>query len=183
MTKPWTYTTIAELPLWIRAAMLFIVMSLPGAGALAIGYAVSGTQGVATAAVAVGVCFASGLIALVVTHLFTQAGQFLWGVLAGAGIRSVLPLVALALVHLLVPLLENAGFVYYLVFFYLLVLGVETKLSLPVEQLRQPAKPVPSSRASNESSSDESSGDEPSGHESAGDEEHGSSRARETTQG
>lgn len=109
-----------------------------------VGWGLSGWPGVAAVAVAGGICWASGSVALLASHACRQPDHFLLGVLLGMLTRMGVPLAFGLVIHLRRGPLTEAGFLYYLLVFYLCVLAVETVLSLPPEttiQDNSPPKP------------------------------------------
>ncbi|HVJ67431.1 MAG TPA: hypothetical protein VM510_05570 [Caulifigura sp.] len=88
-----------------------------------------GWQVTRVAGLAAGVCWASGVLALVSTGLLTRAKQPLTGVLSGVLFRTGGPLAALA-VGTAVPALAQAGFPGQLVIYFLIMLVAETVLAI-----------------------------------------------------
>jgi len=129
-----------DLQEWLRSLdfparfrVLTAVVALAGTMVIPVGLAAAGPMGAAAALAAGGICLFSGLVALLLAELCRSPELFLWGVLGGMAIRMVLPLGAAALVYYRVEGLANAGFVYYLIPFYLIVLATETVLTLPTD--------------------------------------------------
>jgi hypothetical protein len=83
------------------------------------------------AGLAAGVCWVSGVLALVSTAMLTRAKQPLAGVLSGVLFRTCGPLAALA-VGTAVRSLAQAGFPGQVVVFFLVTLATETFLALRV---------------------------------------------------
>ncbi|MFW6124579.1 MAG: hypothetical protein ACOC46_00410 [Pirellulales bacterium] len=107
-----------------------VVVSAAAAGGV-IGLMTAGWTGLAAALTAAGVCLAAGAVALVIAHACRAPNRLLFGVLLGMGVRTIAPLAVAFFVEYQCEGLANAGFLYYLVFFYLLTLAVETALALP----------------------------------------------------
>jgi len=122
---------LREMGFPARLRVLTAVVALVGVVAIPVGLATAGPMGAAAALAAGGICLFSGVVALLVAELCRVPELFLWGVLGGMGVRMALPLAAAALVHYRAEGLANAGFMYYLVPFYLIVLVTETVLTLP----------------------------------------------------
>jgi hypothetical protein len=101
--------------------------------------------GVTAASLAAGVCLASAAVALLMSHSLRYAAGGVAGVLLPMIVRTGLPLVLILIVRVRGQVLVEAGFVYYLVGFYLLALAVEVPMSLPVA-----AKSQQSAKGSNQ---------------------------------
>lgn len=122
---------INTLKLPARLAILGAVIAAMLVVAIPIALATSGWLGVAAAVVAAVVCKVSGGLALVVAYVARTPDRLLWGVLGAMVVRLMIPLGVAFIVEFHVEALANAGFVYYLVPFYLLTLAAETPLALP----------------------------------------------------
>jgi hypothetical protein len=117
---------------------------LPFAAALAwLGNSRSGEIGVAAAAIALGVCWVSGSLALVCTFVGQRLGAAIHGVLVGMIFRMGLPLVTGIALQRNNPPLADAGVLLMILGLYLVALLVETLLSLRfVPRSVSPAKSV-----------------------------------------
>jgi hypothetical protein len=89
-----------------------------------------GSQGVVAAAVAAGVCLASGIAALAATAAFRNTPSQLTGVFLAMLLRTGVPLAAAITLTNASPMLARAGLFGTMVVFYLLTLAVETVLSV-----------------------------------------------------
>ena len=96
-----------------------------------IGWYVSGTFGLVTAAVAAGCCLPGAILALFVGDLLQGAAFALQRLLLGMMFRMGIPLALALAIDLAGGRLADTGFLYYLAAFYPFVLGVETVLSIP----------------------------------------------------
>ncbi|MEN6406709.1 MAG: hypothetical protein ABFC77_09575 [Thermoguttaceae bacterium] len=99
--------------------------------AVLIGRHFSGGTGVAAASLAAGACGVSAVLALLTSHWIAGVNVGAAAMLLPMMIRIAPPLLVALAVRLRGPGLVEAGFVYYLISFYLLALGVELPLSLP----------------------------------------------------
>jgi hypothetical protein len=88
------------------------------------------------AGAAVGVCSAGALLAIWINYFLCDPKYALTALLLGMAVNMGVPLAFAVAVQLLGGPLSQAGFLYYLVFFYLLTLGVKTILCLPLPQQR-----------------------------------------------
>jgi hypothetical protein len=86
------------------------------------------------AGVAAGLCLAGALLSLGIHYIFRDPQSVLISTLLGMGINMGIPLVFGAAIQLRGGPLSQAGFLYYLVLFYLLTLAVKTMLTLPLRQ-------------------------------------------------
>ena len=112
-----------------RVLVLTGAMVIVCALLLPIAYQWKGSPGGWSAAIAGGVCWISGLIALWLVRKDedpTSVGRMLWGMLPRMGI----PLAACLGVHIHGGTLAKSGFVYYILVFYLVMLAVETGLMI-----------------------------------------------------
>lgn len=121
----------APRPLVACAAAIAIAVLLL-AGVLApVGYWYYGWAGVLSVVAAGLLCGLTGLVALWIGRRCQVQGQAISGVLVAMGIRMGIPL-AICLVLAVRGRADSlAGFVYFLLVFYLVTLGVETWCSLP----------------------------------------------------
>jgi hypothetical protein len=114
-----------------RLAALAILILLSWGGVI---FAIPGNRGgvgMAAASLAAGVCLASSAAALWISEMVDNSPNALMGVVLPMVSRVGLPLSLAAAVRLFGQGLVEAGFVYYLIGFYLLALMVELPMSLP----------------------------------------------------
>jgi hypothetical protein len=117
---------------------------MPFAAGLAwFGYRRAGTEGVAAAAIAFGVCWLSGSLALVATFVGQRLGAAIPGVLVGMIFRMGLPLITGMALQRNSPPLAAAGVFLMILGLYLVGLLVETLLSLQlVPRTNRAPRPV-----------------------------------------
>lgn len=96
-----------------------------------IGWMRFGSWAFAASAVAAGFCLAGGVPALLFSRLFRGKEVLIFGVLLAMGFRMAAPLAGVILLRLSGGPLVKAGFLHYLLGFYLVTLTVETALSVP----------------------------------------------------
>ena len=104
--------------------------------------------GVAAASLAAGLCLTSAAVALLISHALrdpaNSPANSVVGMLLPMMVRTGLPLLLALIVRIRGPRLVEAGFVYYLIGFYLLAWVVALPMSLPhVEQWRQSSAGLP----------------------------------------
>jgi hypothetical protein len=115
----------------VRATILAGILLVVLAAVAPVALHLRGGLGVLTAAVAAAVCLIGADLALGISALF-HGPRHVWGSLLGSmAARSGAPLIVGVGVHLYGGPLAEAGFLYYLLVFYLVALAVETYLSLP----------------------------------------------------
>lgn len=85
-----------------------------------------GQLGLLATLVAAGVCFAAGMLALIVTDVFKGLGNPLAGLLASILVRTGLPLVAGVAIHANGGYLADSGTFGAILVFYLVTLTAET---------------------------------------------------------
>jgi hypothetical protein len=108
---------------WLAALLaVAFVVSAPLACLL------QGGIGVAAAAAAAACVFVSSALGLVVGELFRKSDDALLAMVLGMVIRMSLPLAACVVVQLSGGSLASAGFVFYVLFFYMVGLAVDTCL-------------------------------------------------------
>ncbi len=111
-------------PWWVFSVAMF----LAGLVILPLGAGLVGLDGVISAGVAFAVCFAAGLLAMGIVFCFPSSEQVVYQVLLGMLPRMGLPLIACMVIYFLQRPLFEAGFVYYILAFYFVMLAVETIL-------------------------------------------------------
>jgi hypothetical protein len=107
------------------AILIAAVIVLPSGWALT-----HNPLGVFTGAAAGAVCFLAAGVSLSLSGFFRKPGQVLALVLVGMMARMGIPLMAALIASLLGGPLADAGFLNYLIVFYLVMLAVETALVL-----------------------------------------------------
>jgi hypothetical protein len=94
-----------------------------------------GTQwSFAAAAVAAGLCTAGALAAFWLHHVFSDPKLALMALLFGMMLNMGVPLAFGLAIHLYGGPLSESGFIYYLLYFYLLTLAMKTMLTLPISR-------------------------------------------------
>jgi len=89
-----------------------------------------------TAGAAAGLCLTAAFLSLWIGHVFRDPRFALTGLLLGTAINMFIPLAIGIMIQLSGGPLSRSGFLYYLLFFYLLTLAVKTVLilSLPSQK-------------------------------------------------
>jgi hypothetical protein len=131
------FASLRRRGLSARLAALAIVVSVAFAivAPVAIGHA--GSVGLAAAAVAAVLCLLGAAVALAIGDRFRRSGEILAALWVGTALRIGIPFVAGMPIHLHGGSLAQAGLLWYLLGFYLVVLATGTILSLPPTS-RQP---------------------------------------------
>jgi hypothetical protein len=131
--KHWI-TSLPTRSLIFRMGFLAVVTALLVAGIVPVGILARGADGASAVVAAAMLCLLGTEMALILSHSFRIPQQVLWGVLLGMSARMGPPILAGIAVQTLCEPLARGGFLYYLLFFYLVTLAVETVLSLPVDR-------------------------------------------------
>ena len=113
-----------------RIGLLALATTAALVVALPVAISFFGVAGITSALAAALVVWGSSAIAFGIGELFCQAGQVLPGVLVAMFVRMAFPLVACATAHFSGSRLADTGFVYFVLAFYLIVLPLETLLSV-----------------------------------------------------
>jgi len=115
----------------VREAVLVAGMTLAfGIGALGC-FLMNCAGELGAMGLAAAVCLTGAILALAASHLLQGPALGLAGILVSMLVRTGLPIVLLASIHLMGGLCNWPRLVYYFLFFYLLALVIETPLSLP----------------------------------------------------
>ncbi|NQU26306.1 MAG: hypothetical protein HQ567_33900 [Candidatus Nealsonbacteria bacterium] len=122
---------VQSLGLGARVGLLIAVDLVLLAVVVSIAGPLAGTTGVVAATVAAGVCLLGAVPALIVSRLLQQCDKALQGMGFAMLLRMAIPLGFAMVIHFQDGGLAAAGFLYYLLMFYPVTLGVETVLSLP----------------------------------------------------
>jgi hypothetical protein len=109
---------------------LHVVVSFCVVGSFA--YSKAGMAGLATAAVAAGVCWLAATLALILTTFAKNSAQRVSGMLIANAVRFGVPLVTGATLRTVSEVLAARGVFGWIVVFYLLTLLAETPLSVLV---------------------------------------------------
>ena len=84
------------------------------------------------AGVAAGLCTAGAVLGLWIHHVFADPKLALTALLLGMAVNMGVPFAFGVAIHLGGGPLSESGFLYYLLFFYLLTLAIKTLLTLPL---------------------------------------------------
>lgn len=118
--------------LWTALALLTVVTVVVFPVFVGVGYSRAGWLGVAAAGVAGGVCWVSGLLALVAAGSFRSSGNAVNGILVGMACRTGIPLAAGVMLHSSGGALAAAGVFGMILGYYLVTLAAETLLAVRV---------------------------------------------------
>ena len=128
--SPLNSSLLGRYGLVARVAVLFVVMLGAFLLAIPVAFYTAGKMGVVSCAVAAVVCYIAGKAALLAGHAFRPPHLALYGMLIGMSLRMFLPLASVLLVIVYPPFLD-AGMIYYLIVFYMIMLFVDVVLQLP----------------------------------------------------
>ncbi len=112
-----------------QTAILGITLLVSGGIAIPVSYWRSDLPGVYASAAAWTICFFSGVLALWLIQRFNGPNAVVHQVVSSTLARTSIPLAACLVVHVYGGTLADAGFVYYILAFYLITLAVETMLA------------------------------------------------------
>jgi hypothetical protein len=121
---------LSATSLVVACAGLVALLTIAGCGLGAVAYYRSGPTGILAAAIACGICMATGCLALAIGFYGQKLGQGAQGVLAAMLVRMGVPLVSGIALQRLSPPLAEAGVFPLVLGNYLFMLVVETALSL-----------------------------------------------------
>ena len=124
-------TALKNRSLPAQMTLLVAVMLVAYAGVFCFARDRGGAAGLVAASLAGGVCLASAVTALLMSHSMSGPASGAIGMLLPTFARTAPPLILALLVRLRGQALVETGFVYYLIGFYLLALVVELPMSLP----------------------------------------------------
>ena len=94
----------------------------------------SGVWGVSAMASAAALCLLGAIAALYVNQFFVSPKDAFMGILLGMGLGMGVPLMFGAVIHIYGGPLSQAGFLHYLLIFYLPTLAIKTILTLPLQR-------------------------------------------------
>ena len=135
---PGSLRQLQQTSLLFRAAFLAVVAVLAAAVILPLGWAISGNRtGLFAGAAAGGVCLLAAWTALGLSEPLRRPMYMLAQLFVGMLIRMGIPLAAALAVYFRGGPLADAGFLYYVVLFYPVMLVAETFLVLPARRLNQ----------------------------------------------
>lgn len=117
-----------------QALILVVFEAILFAAAAPLALYLHPAAGIIAAVLAAGVCLASALLALWMHHLFPDPQSVLTSTLLGMAFNMVIPFAFGIGIHLHGGSLSAAGFLYYLLFFYLPTLAVKTILTVSRSQ-------------------------------------------------
>jgi hypothetical protein len=109
--------------------ILFVVALFAVIGPIAL--LLKGATSLCAVALSALICLAGAASAICVCHLMNKTGHALQGMLWGISLGTGFPLVFGIIVHFFGGPLSTAGFIYYLLIFYLPTLTLKTILVLP----------------------------------------------------
>ena len=115
----------------LRTAVLLFAVLLLYAIVAPVAWYLGGRSGLSAAAAAAGVCSLGAFPALWVSRLLRDPKTVLYGWLLGMFLRMGIPMTFALIVTFGGGVLADSGVMYYLIVFFLGILGVETVLSLP----------------------------------------------------
>jgi hypothetical protein len=125
-------TRLAQFGILGRCILLALVLGIALVVAAPLGFFLTGSDGAWAAIAAALVVWVASTAALALGEVFQGPGPnaALFKLLFGMTLRMALPLAACMAVHLSASSLDAAGFVFYVLGFYLLALPIDTLLSV-----------------------------------------------------
>ena len=124
---------------WRRAFTLVGALILVGMASIPIAYRTDGTNGLLAAGVAAAIVLLAGMGALAVNEFCRSPEMVIPRVLGSMMLRMGVPLAAAMAIHYRGGPITDAGFIYYLLAFYFVMLVVETIITLPTALHNTPA--------------------------------------------
>lgn len=122
---------LARLAIVVAPLLLLAIVVVP------IGYLISGPSGFAACSIAFVACLAGGLLSSALGMFFKGPGAALQELLIGMLFRMGVPLGIALLVITRFPALQDAGFVFYLVPFFLVGLAMHASVAVAELQAQQ----------------------------------------------
>jgi hypothetical protein len=142
MINPAFKQRLADLGIVGRSALLALLFALLWALSVPVAFSLSGIKGILAALSAAIVVWIASAAGMAIGELFHGPNEAVAKLLFGMVIRMTVPLIACLLVLLTGSRLATAGFVFYVLGFYLLALPVDTVLAvLQTAAAKESAKP------------------------------------------
>jgi hypothetical protein len=126
--------TLRKGGIFIRSAALVIFEIFLFAGITPFLWIYGSAWSFAAAGAAAGLCMTAALLSLWIACFLRDPKFALTGLLLGMTANMIIPLLFGILIQLRGGPLSQNGFIYYLVFFYLLTLAMKTMLTLPLSR-------------------------------------------------
>jgi hypothetical protein len=128
------WQTLRKQSIFVRSVALMIFEILLFAGITPFLWIFGSASSFAAAAAAAGLCATGAILSLWIYHIFCDPKFALTALLLGMAVNMGVPLVFGVAIHLYGGPLSESGFLYYLLFFYLLTLAMKTMLTLPLSR-------------------------------------------------
>jgi len=126
------WQTLCKQSIFVRSLVLVIFEIFLFAGITPFLWIFGPAWSLIAAGTAAGLCMTGGLLALWIHHVFRDPKSALTALLLGMAANTGVPLALGLVIHLNCGPLSRSGFIYYLLFFYLLTLAMKTMLTLPL---------------------------------------------------
>ena len=126
--------------------VLVVVMVAAFLLASPVAFFTAGSFGLIACGVAASICMAAGIGGFFASRAFCLEVDVLCGMLVGMGVRMFLPLASVSLVFVHRPFLD-AGMIYYLLVFYIVMLIADIAVILPVVGTSQNSRRLNSQRS------------------------------------
>jgi hypothetical protein len=121
---------LGRTTVWARALLLFVLFAAFLLAACPLAWWLYGARGLASAVLATSICLASAWLALFATTVLAPPSRPAAHVLVGMVTRMGLPLLVCLFVTQRQPLLQAAGFSWFLIAAFVLGLALETLMSV-----------------------------------------------------
>jgi len=126
------WQTLRKQSIFIRSLALVIFEILLFAGITPFLWVFASAWSLVAAGVAAGLCTAGAVLGLWIHHVFGDPKLALTALLLGMAVNMGVPLAFGVAIHLHGGPLSESGFLYNLLFFYVLTLAMKTVLTLPL---------------------------------------------------
>lgn len=126
------WQTLRRQGIFIRSLVLVIFEILLLAAITPFLWVFGSAWSLIAAGVAAGLCTAGAVLGLWIHHVFSDPKQALTALLLSMSVNMGIPMACGLAIHLHGGPLSETGFLYYLLFFYLLTLAMKTVLTLPL---------------------------------------------------
>lgn len=127
----------------VQSAALAGTVLLAGMAVAPVAIWQAGKEGLAAVVAAAALCLAGAEVALLLGWRFREPHRAWIGFTIGMVPRMGVPLVAALIANFSAGPLVDCGFLYYLIVFYFVTLGLETAVSVPFDPPRGPTPPKP----------------------------------------
>jgi hypothetical protein len=126
------WQTLPKQSVFVRSIVLVIYEIILFAGITPFLWIFGTAWSYAAAGAAAGLCMTGAMSAIWIGHVLRDPKFAMTALMLGMAVNMFVPLVSGTVIQLCGGPLSESGFIYYLVFFYLMTLAMKTFLMLPV---------------------------------------------------